>query len=112
MKKMLSSAILVSLFLSSTMWGQSTNASISGFVQDSSQAFLPGVTVTATNTRTEVSTSSVSNEAGAYTILSLLPGTYRLSAMLPGFKTVTINNVALGSGASIRNNFTLEVGQV
>jgi hypothetical protein len=39
------------LLLSTNAFSQSTNASVSGFVQDPSQAFIPGVGVTATNTQ-------------------------------------------------------------
>jgi hypothetical protein len=45
---------------------QGGNASVGGFVQDPSQAFIPGVTVTATNTGTGVTTTVVTNESGAY----------------------------------------------
>src|SRR5262249_25617661 len=86
--------------------------SVGGFVQDSSQAFIPGVTITATNTQTGVMTTTVTNEAGTYNIPSLLPGVYKLSAELPGFKTRVINDVRLGQGVANRYNFTLEVGAV
>ena len=112
MKKLCALLAAISLATAGQAFAQSSNGAISGFVQDSSQVYVPGVTVTATNTQTDVATMVISNEAGAYTLLSLLPGTYRLSATLPGFKTSTVNNVVLGAGASIRYNFTMEVGQV
>ncbi|MBI2150734.1 MAG: carboxypeptidase regulatory-like domain-containing protein, partial [Acidobacteria bacterium] len=93
-----------------TTLAQSGNASVGGFVQDPTQAFIPGVTVTATNTQTGVVTTAVTNESGTYNIPGLLPGTYRLSAGLPGFKTQVINDVLLGQGSSARYNFTLQVG--
>src|SRR5215831_17346318 len=91
---------------------QSSNASVGGFVQDPTQAFIPGVTVTATNTQTNVATTAVTNESGTYNLTGLLPGTYKLSAELPGFKTQVINDVQLGQSASARYNFTLQVGAV
>src|SRR2546428_10563081 len=89
---------------------QSGNASVGGFVQDPSQAFIPGVTVTATNTQTGVVTTALTNESGAYNITALLPGTYKLTAELPGFKTQVISAVQLGQSATARYNFTLQVG--
>src|ERR1051326_2913 len=89
---------------------QSGNASVFGFVQDPSQAFIPGVTVTATNTGTNVVTTAITNESGTYNIPSLLPGTYKLTAELPGFKTQVFTNVQLGQAAALRYNFTLQVG--
>ena len=37
------------LFLSNNALAQSGNASVGGFVQDATQAFIPGVMITATN---------------------------------------------------------------
>src|SRR5947208_1023744 len=50
---------LLSLVHIETTSAQSTNASVGGFVQDPSQAFIPGVTVTATNTQTGVVTTDL-----------------------------------------------------
>src|SRR5882672_4529655 len=95
-----------------TTLAQSGNASVGGFVQDPTQAFIPGVTVMATNTQTGVVTTAITNESGTYNIPGLLPGTYKLSAELPGFKTQVFTNVQLGQSASARYNFTLQVGAV
>src|SRR5437867_2221558 len=103
-------ALLVVIFFSTNTFAQSTYATVSGFVQDPTQAFIPGVTITATNTQTGVATVALTNESGTYTILSLLPGTYKLTAELPGFKTQVINDARLGQSATVRYNFTLQVG--
>src|SRR5688572_985448 len=103
-------AVLLCLVTTTDTFAQSGNASVGGFVQDPTQAFIPGVTVTATNIQTGVVTTSITNESGTYTILSLLPGTYRLMAELPGFKTQVINEVQLGQGVTARYSFTLQVG--
>jgi len=108
----IASAALVCLLLPNITFAQTGNASVGGFVQDASRAFIPGVTVTATNTQTRVAAMVITNEAGAYNIPSLLPGTYRLSTELPGFRPHIINDVQLGANASARINFTLEVGAV
>ncbi|MBI2149419.1 MAG: TonB-dependent receptor [Acidobacteria bacterium] len=91
-------------------FAQTGNASVGGFVQDATKAYIPGVTVTAANTQTGVLTTVVTNESGAYNIPSLLPGTYKLSAELPGFRPHVYNDVQLGSSTAGRYNFTLEVG--
>ena len=112
MKRLLGATILVFLYFlpAQTALAQSGNASVGGFVQDPSQAFIPGVTVTATNTQTNVMTTAITNESGTYNIVGLLPGTYRITAELPGFKTQVINDVQLGQSAAARYNFTLQVG--
>jgi len=112
MKKLIVTAVVCVLASRMPAFAQSGNASVSGFVQDPTQAFIPGVMITATNTQTGVVTTAVTNESGTYTIVSLLPGSYKLTAELPGFKTQVINDVQLGQSASARYNFTLQVGAV
>jgi hypothetical protein len=86
------------------------NATVTGTVVDASAALVPGVTVTAQNTATGIMTTRVTNESGSYDFPSLQPGTYILSANLPGFQTATFNNVQLGQAQQVRLNFTLQVG--
>ncbi len=68
MRRILAAVVvaLLSLVHMETASAQSTNASVGGFVQDPSQAFIPGVTVTATNTQTGVVNTAITNESGAY----------------------------------------------
>src|SRR5947207_15147352 len=112
MRKILAAALAVLLCLVhiEIASAQSTNASVGGFVQDTSQAFIPGVTVTATNTQTGVVNTALTNESGAYNFTALLPGTYKLTAELHGFKTQVISAVQIRQSASARYNFTLQVG--
>src|SRR5262249_849593 len=62
------------------------------------------------NTETGVNTTVITNESGGYNIPTLLPGTYRLTAEIPGFKSVSFTNIELGTNETKRFNFTLEVG--
>jgi hypothetical protein len=96
-------------FVSSPLFSQSSNGTIGGSIADSSGAVIPGVTVTATNNATGVVSSVISNDAGVYNFASLLPGTYKVSAMLPGFQTQTFNDVQLGNAGQLRLNFALQV---
>src|SRR5215510_9163066 len=113
MKRLLCAAVvLLCLVTANNSLAQTGNASLGGFVQDPSRAFIPGVSVTATNTQTGVASTAVTNESGAYNISSLLPGVYKLTAELPGFKSRVFNDVQLGASSTGRYNFTLEVGAV
>ena len=112
MRRLAVPVVLFSLLLSAQAFGQSTNATVSGTVQDSSGALVPGVTVTATNNDTGVVTTVITNEAGAYNFASLLPGVYKVSASLPGFQTRTFTDVRLGNAERLRLNFTLTVGNL
>ena len=111
MKRLLAGAavLLLLIGLSTNTYAQSSNASVSGFVQDPSQAFIPGVTVTATNTQTGVVEGDHQRVRNVHDSQPAA-GTYRLTAELPGFKTQVISDVQLGQSASARYNFTLQVG--
>jgi hypothetical protein len=52
---------------------------------------------------------TVTNESGAYQFAALQPGSYKISAELPGFQTQTFTNVQLGGGQQVTLNFTLQV---
>src|SRR4029453_12450477 len=98
--------LLICLF-SVGAFGQ--NSGISGTVADPSGALVPGVTITATNLQTGVTQTTISNESGTYNFVSLQPGSYKMTASLPGFQTQTFNNYQVGAGEQLRLNFTLTV---
>src|SRR5437868_12669977 len=88
-------ALLLCLFATTMGFSQSNNASVGGTVADATGALIPGVTVSATNTGTGIASTTVSNESGAYSFPALQPGTYRVSAELPGFQTQTFTGAHL-----------------
>src|SRR5215831_3705335 len=77
----------VVLLFSMRLFSQSSAATVSGTIADSSGAVIPSVTLTATNNATGVVTTVVSNGAGVYNFASLLPGVYKITAEIPGFRT-------------------------
>src|SRR5262249_32651018 len=89
---------------------QSTNATLGGTVQDATGAFIPGVTISATNTGTGIVTTVLTNESGAYQFASLQPGIYDLKADLTGFQPAAASGFQLGGAQQARLNFTLRVG--
>ena len=94
--------IAVLCFFSFNAFAQTSNATLGGTVSDASGARIPGVSVTATNAGTGIVTAVISNEAGAYQFASLQTGTYKVSAELPGFRTQTYNDVALGLSQQVQ----------
>src|ERR1035438_6160526 len=88
--------LLVCLAFSMNGFGQTINATAGGTVADSTGALIPGVTVTATNIGTGIAQTSITNESGAYNFAALQPGTYKMTAELPGFRTETLTDVQLG----------------
>src|SRR5687768_18261124 len=98
MRKLLAAAMLLPCFVFFVDgFGQSVNSAIGGTVQDATGAFIPGVSITVTNTQTGVAAATISNEAGAYQFPSLQLGTYTLTAELPGFTTQVVRDYQLGA---------------
>src|SRR5689334_17832462 len=110
MKRLLFAAGLFFLFAVANVFGQSVNSQVGGVVQDPSKALVPGVTITLINTQTSVANTQISNESGAYSFPSVPPGTYRMTAALPGFKTAVVNELPVGQSVQVRWNFTMELG--
>ncbi|MDQ2949853.1 MAG: carboxypeptidase-like regulatory domain-containing protein [Acidobacteriota bacterium] len=65
---------------------QSTDATVTGTISDSSGGSIPGVTVTSVNTKTGVIGTAKTNSAGVYLFAALEPGSYKLSAKHQGFQ--------------------------
>jgi Carboxypeptidase regulatory-like domain len=74
------------LLASLSAYGQ-TLGSIAGEVHDASGAIVPGAAISATNTGTNATRTSVTNGAGEYALPSLPPGIYSVKAEKSGFKT-------------------------
>ncbi len=113
MKKLLMTAgMFLCLVLASHTFAQTSNATLGGTASDATGALIPGVTITATNTATGSVNTALTNEAGAYQFASLQTGTYKVTAELSGFQTLTYNEVALGVSQQVRLNFRLQVGSI
>ncbi len=98
------------LFIASPGYSQQSSAAINGIVQDQTGAVVEGATVTLTNLDTAVSRNGVSNAAGDYVFVNVLPGVYSLKIAKPGFGTQTQQPVRLEVNQTATLNFTLTVG--
>ena len=98
------------LFCSQAFSQQAT--SLDGTVKEASLGILPGATITAVNTDTGVRSTTSTNGAGVYAFPSLQPGTYKVTAEMPGFQTQSKTDVELGVAAQIRLNFELAAAGV
>lgn len=88
-----------------------TAADLSGTTVDSSGAFVPGVTVAATNIETNVSRTVATDERGRYKMAALQPGSYRITAKLSGFSDQAREGVTLTLGQEAIIDFRMEVSQ-
>jgi hypothetical protein len=89
---------------------QRTTATIRGTIRDSSQAVVPGATVTAANQDTGLTRTTVTNADGLYSVPDLPVGRYNVTAELTGFKTATRTNVPLRVADDYLIDFLLEAG--
>lgn len=103
---------VVVLSLALPVHAQTTGATLSGTVKDSSGAVLPGVTVVVTNTDTSGSRTVVTDRAGRFVASDLQPGPYSLKAALEGFTTVVRSGITLTVGRDAVADLELAVGAV
>jgi hypothetical protein len=91
---------------------QAVTGTLLGNITDTSGAPVPGATVTAIETQTNTTRSTVTNEAGNYIFSSLRNGTYSVNAELQGFRKVVRENVRVDVNTTMRVDLTLELGQL
>ena len=88
-------------------------AVIAGRVVDSSGAFVTGVTLSASAPELIGGVRTIISEAdGHYRFTGLPPGTYRIEAAHPGFKTVVVQDVVLTADATAVIDLALEVSRL
>ena len=91
---------------------QTLYGSLTGAVVDQQKAAMPGVTVTAINTGTGLSTEAVTDATGNYTIRNLAPGIYDVTAVLQGFRELRQRGLNITAGNIVRADLTLQLGQL
>ncbi len=98
------------------MWAQGGSASQTGTIQgrvtDSSDAVMPGVSVTVAGPALMGTQSAVTNDQGAYRFPALPPGTYTVTYELPGFNTLKREGIEIGLGFTANVNVQLAVASL
>ena len=89
-----------------------TTSTITGVVVDADGGTVPGATIVAQNTATNVTYTTVSAGNGSFTIPVVGIGTYTVTVSLTGFKTAIVSNVAVTAGGPADVRATLEVGGI
>jgi Carboxypeptidase regulatory-like domain/TonB dependent receptor len=90
---------------------QAGGSAIRGRVVDSQEAVLPGVAIVATHVESGTVRETVSGPDGTYFITGIIPGPYRISGELQGFKRFA-QDVRLQIGETATLDVMLEVGNV
>ncbi len=104
--------VALTLLLATTQaHAQLNRGQIRGTVTDPQGAAVPGVQVTITNISTNEPTHLITNGAGFYLALDLVPGTYTAHFEAPGFAKLDISNIQLQAGTTMTVDGALKLGQ-
>jgi hypothetical protein len=98
-------ALLACAFVASAQ-----EATIVGTVLDPTDASVPNVTITVTNTQTGQVRTVKTNDSGQYVVPTLAIGRYNIRAEVQGFKVAEQKDIVLQVGDRDRVDFKLEVG--
>jgi hypothetical protein len=91
---------------------QTTFATITGAITDSTGAAIPGATVVAVHKQSNYRFTAQSNEVGNYTVAQLREGEYTMRVQAAGFKEYVVQQLQLVSLDVRRIDVQLEVGSV
>ncbi len=93
--------------VSQTLYGE-----LVGNVRDSSDAAVPGATVTITNVNTNQSRQAMTDDAGSYNFATVDAGTYTVRVSKEGFSTTSETNVLVTINNVTRVNVAMKLGAV
>ncbi|MEJ7608874.1 MAG: carboxypeptidase-like regulatory domain-containing protein [Bryobacteraceae bacterium] len=112
MKRLLLVAI-VALFGMHSAFGQlASTTALVGNVSDGAGANVSGAQITALNTDTGQSLTARTNEEGYYEFQFVRNGTYEITVTNSGFETYVKRGIPVAVNQTVRNDFTLTLGQV
>ncbi len=93
-------------------FAQSVSASLVGTVTDPHGGAIPGASITVTNEETDRVQSAKTSSRGAFSLIHLPPGRYRVAVSAPGFRTFVQTAFALEADQVRRLAVSLQVGTV
>ncbi len=99
-------------FSAGTATAQAVRGTLLGTVHDTQGAAVPGVTVTATETQTNIPRTVVTNQSGNYVFANMKDGLYRVETELAGFKKFSRDGVEVKVNSTVRVDVLLEVGNM
>ena len=104
--------VLLCCLASTPLAAQQILGAITGTVKDSAGASVPGATVKAINTATNLGVTAKTEANGSYLIPNLPAGTYTLAITKEGFETESHSEVLVNSDRTTTINGSLQVGAV
>lgn len=91
---------------------QVERATLVGSITDSTGAAMTGVEVTITNTATNTAARFLTDSAGTYSAVNLIPGSYTVQASKQGFRNVVFRDFVLQVSQSARLDIAMQLGDV
>jgi outer membrane receptor for ferrienterochelin and colicin len=101
---------LAALLLASPAVAQQGTTELRGRTIDAQGAVLPGVTLTVTSQDSGMFRTTVSGADGTFIASGLVPGTYKLTAQLQGFKKVERKDLRLEVGKTVSIDVAMSLG--
>jgi hypothetical protein len=92
------------------VWAQTDRGTITGTVSDPAGAVVANAAVDAKNSESGATYQAGTSATGNYTLAQMPVGTYELSVTVPGFKKSVRPGIIVSVAATVRVDFTLEVG--
>ncbi|MCC6862939.1 MAG: TonB-dependent receptor [Bryobacterales bacterium] len=104
--------LLLVISMSGALFAQGGLGSISGTVVDPSGAVVPSARVVLLEIQTQGTRAIASNEAGLFTLPSVVPGRYAVTVSAPGFKEKKLENITVNAFQQISlGQVALEIGE-
>ncbi len=103
--------LILALSISAVL-GQTGTSRVRGAVTDTSNALVPGATVTATHEATGFTRTILSNASGQFAFDAMPLGKYTITVTLQGFKKISSSGNELQVGEPLTIDLTLEPGAV
>jgi len=103
--------LLACILAAASADAQTTNGNIQGTVSDPNGATLVAK-VTVRNLDTGLSLSTVSNEAGLYSVPNVPPGRYSVTVEAPNLKKYTREGVTVQTGSTVSLDIEMQLGSI
>ena len=103
-------SILLTCVLTLTAFGQVTNGSLKGTVNDTKGAVVSGAALKITNIATGAERTATSNDSGTFDIQQLQPGTYLMTVEAQGFSKAIVRDIVVSVASASEITVVLEVG--
>src|SRR5438067_11199291 len=105
-------SLCVGLLVGTFAYGQSNTGGIQGTITDPSGAIVLKAMVTGRNMDTGVVSSTVSTDAGLYSLPGLSPGRYAITVEAPGLKKYIREGVTVPTGTLVSLDIQMQLGGV